>query len=343
MKIFKIIAAATLVLTLAAPLSTAAGSTVDFMIEDPVTGQFYFYGKISNVTGTTQGRLGEVLKTGNRWGETVTCGAVGPIEIYVTESNPRLESELMGSSNLRPLELRADGALYFDADKEDYCSIGVDEDSGEGSGTITSDGYYAWVPTYETGMGNDGVVFLQVGGEVGTPMPETFAGFTDVKAGDYFAEAVQWAVDAGVTSGTSATTFSPEQTCTRGQVVTFLWRMYGMEAADMENPFQDMDQQDYFYQAALWAYENGITSGTSATTFSPDQTCSRGEIVTFLWRAAGKPEAAQSMAFTDVAEGSYCYDAVRWAAQEGIATGSGSFNPGSAANRAQTVTFLFRA
>lgn len=152
----------------------------------------------------------------------------------------------------------------------------MDEDSGEGSGTITSDGYYAWVPTYETGMGNDGVIFLQVGGEGGTPMPETFAGFTDVEASDYFAEEVQWAVDTGVTSGTSATTFSPEKTCTRGQVVTFLWRMYGMEGAGMENPFQDMDQQDYFYQAALWAYEKGITSGTSATTFSPDQTCSRG-------------------------------------------------------------------
>ena len=116
------------------------------------------------------------------------------------------------------------------------------------------------------------------------------ANFTDVKAGAFYAEAVDWAVANGVTSGTSATTFSPDNTCSRGEVATFLWRALGKPTpSNTNNPFQDVPAGRFYTTPVLWALENGVTSGTSATTFTPDKACTRGEVVTFLWRAMGKP------------------------------------------------------
>lgn len=155
-----------------------------------------------------------------------------------------------------------------------------------------------------------------------------------------------WAVENGITSGTSATTFSPNAVCTRAQAVTFLWRAAGSpEPGIAENPFTDVASDSYYYKAVLWAVEKGITSGTSATTFSPNVTCSRAQIVTFLWRGQQSPSVSTSGAFTDVSADAYYAKAVDWAVSEGITSGTSAttFSPNANCTRAQIVTFLWRA
>ena len=169
--------------------------------------------------------------------------------------------------------------------------------------------------------------------------------FNDVTVRDYFYDAVKWAVDRGITSGTSRYTFSPDAPCTRAQVVTFLWRAAGCpQPTSKSNPFTDVRADDYFYDAVLWAVENGITNGTSAKTFSPDATVTRAQVVTFLWRANGQPAAGNS-GFLDVSSNAYYARAVDWAFANGITTGVdyGAFGPDTACTRAQIVTFLYRA
>ena len=170
--------------------------------------------------------------------------------------------------------------------------------------------------------------------------------FTDVPADAYYHDAVLWAVENGITSGTSATTFSPNAACTRAQAVTFLWRAAGSpEPGIAENPFTDVASDSYYYKAVLWAVEKGITSGTSATTFSPNVTCSRAQIVTFLWRGQQSPSVSTSGAFTDVSADAYYAKAVDWAVSEGITSGTSAttFSPNANCTRAQIVTFLWRA
>ena len=169
--------------------------------------------------------------------------------------------------------------------------------------------------------------------------------FTDVPAGSYYEDAVIWAVDKGITSGTSAVTFDPNGNCTRAQAVTFLWRAAGSPAAKSAvMPFTDVKAGSYYYDAVLWAVEQGITKGTSDTMFSPDATCTRAQIVTFLWRANGSPAVSGNSAFTDVASGAYYADAVTWAANKGITggIGNGLFGSDNNCTRAQIVTFLYR-
>ena len=172
------------------------------------------------------------------------------------------------------------------------------------------------------------------------------AGFTDVSPGDYFAEPVRWAVRNGITTGTSTTKFSPYAGCTRGQIVTFLWRAAGApEPEGTENPFGDVRSGDYFCEAVLWAVEKGITTGTDATHFSPNSVCTRGQIVTFLWRANGEPQTAgTNNPFRDVKPGDYFRDAVLWAVEKGITLGTDAthFSPNAACTRGQVVTFLYR-
>ena len=169
--------------------------------------------------------------------------------------------------------------------------------------------------------------------------------FNDVTVRDYFYDAVKWAVDRGITSGTSRYTFSPDAPCTRAQVVTFLWRAAGCpQPTSKSNPFTDVRADDYFYDAVLWAVEHGITNGTSAKTFSPDATVTRAQVVTFLWRANGQPTAGNS-GFADVSADKYYATAVAWAVFQRITTGTGFgvFSPDAACTRAQIVTFLYRA
>lgn len=180
--------------------------------------------------------------------------------------------------------------------------------------------------------------------------------FTDVADGAYYYDAVAWASNNGVTAGTSQTQFSPDAVCTRGQIVTFLWRAYGSETVDAQGKaFSDVSADDYYCDAVQWAVQKGITSGTSDTTFSPDQSCTRAEAVTFLWRAAGSPAASEKNSamdaentremsyFYDVSTQSYYYSAVQWANKNSVTggTGNNAFSPQITCSRAQIVTFLY--
>ena len=171
--------------------------------------------------------------------------------------------------------------------------------------------------------------------------------FTDApKEGNWAHDGVDWAVFSGISNGTSATTFCPEASCTRAQIVTFLWRAEGSpEPKITETSFTDISSDQFYYKAVLWAVENEITTGTSATTFSPERDCTRAQAVTFLWRAAGKP-APQSTEnrFEDV-QPDYYTDAVLWAVENEITNGVSdtTFAPDTICSRAQIVTFLYRA
>ena len=170
--------------------------------------------------------------------------------------------------------------------------------------------------------------------------------FIDVPAGSYYEDAVIWAVDKGITTGTSATTFNPNGICTRAQAVTFLWRAAGSPAPKTKvMPFADVKAGSYYYDAVLWAVEQGITKGTSDTMFSPDATCTRAQIVTFLWRANGSPAVSGNSAFTDVASDAYYAAAVTWAEKNNITggIGGGLFGSNNNCTRAQIVTFIYRS
>jgi len=182
--------------------------------------------------------------------------------------------------------------------------------------------------------------------ETEKPTETEKSAFVDVAKGQYYYDAVMWAAEEGITGGTSATTFSPNAVCTRAQVVTFLHRMVASpEPAAIDNPFTDVKANAYYYKPVMWAYGSEITGGTSATTFSPDSNCTRAQVVTFLWRCAGKPKAENAKnPFVDVKADSYYYDAVLWAVEQGITGGTSAttFSPDNNCTRAQVVTFLYR-
>ena len=169
--------------------------------------------------------------------------------------------------------------------------------------------------------------------------------FADVAESDFFYESVLWAVEKGITTGVDDTHFNPTDACVRGQVVTFLWRAMGQPGHTIENPFVDVAESDFFYDAVLWAYENGITTGVSLDRFNPYGQCNRAQAVTFLWRSQGSPESNAAVSFTDVKTGEFYTSAVAWAVENGITTGldNGTFGPLEICNRAQVVTFLYRA
>ena len=162
----------------------------------------------------------------------------------------------------------------------------------------------------------------------------------------YFTDAILWAAQQGITSGTSATTFEPDGVCTRAQVVTFLWRMAGQpEPKSPVNAFADVKEDQYYSKAVAWAAESGITTGTSETTFEPDATVTRAQFVTFLWRYLDRPVSGGYGVFGDVSSGHFAYSAILWAYENGITSGTSAttFEPEGPATRAQVVTFLYRA
>lgn len=237
------------------------------------------------------------------------------------------------------------------ADKGDTVTITVNPNSGYELDTLTvtdKDGGRISV----NNAGNNKYTFTMPSGKVTvkatfakvSEQPQPGISFSDVSASAYYYDAVKWAVENDVTSGTSATTFSPDASCTRAQMVTFLWRANGSPRTASANPFTDVQAGAYYYDAVLWAVEKGITSGTSATTFSPDMTVTRGQTVTFLHRANGSPAASGSNPFTDVAADAYYTAAVQWAVAEGVTSGTGAntFSPDAPCTRAQIVTFLYR-
>ena len=169
--------------------------------------------------------------------------------------------------------------------------------------------------------------------------------FTDVPEGSFYIDPVLWAVEKGITTGATATTFNPGGECQRAAVVTFLWRAAGSpEPTSSSNPFTDVNETDFFYKAVLWAVEKNITNGTSANTFSPYQNCNRAQVVTFLWRSQGSPASNAEVAFSDVVAGQFYATAVAWAVENNITNGmgDGTFGINTVCNRAQVVTFLYR-
>lgn len=224
---------------------------------------------------------------------------------------------------------------------ENGCVTAVKTGKATITATTVDGGYAAACEVTVKPSGNTGVI---IGGAIISGLGGDDVPFGDVSFRNYYYDAVKWAVEHGITSGTSSYAFSPDAACTRAQTVTFLWRAAGSPKASMQNnPFTDVHANDYFYDAVLWAVENGITNGTSKTTFSPDDTVTRAQVVTFLWRVEGQPAAADS-GFTDVSANAYYAKAIDWAFACGITTGMnyGAFGPDAACTRAQIVTFLYR-
>lgn len=177
------------------------------------------------------------------------------------------------------------------------------------------------------------------------PTTSNKSDFTDVASNAYYADSVNWAVPKGITSGTSATTFSPDQTCTTAEILTFLWRAKGSpEPTSSSNTFTDIKESDYFYRAALWAKENNIIPKNN-TTFNGNKPCTRSMAVLYIWKAAGFPAAKAPSNFTDVAATTLYAPAVDWAVEQGITGGTSAtaFSPNTTCTRAEIVTFLYRA
>ncbi len=204
------------------------------------------------------------------------------------------------------------------------------------AGVSAYDGLYSVsIEGLKTVDGNEASISYQV--DFFTPGDKGVdTGFADVPKDAYYASAVKWAVENGVTTGTSLSTFSPNDTCTRGQVVTFLWRACGSpEPAPTENPFYDVSESEYWYKPVLWAVEKGITSGYSPHMFHPNDTCTRAHIVTFLWRAGGSPDKTGT--------GNWWDDPVNWARGAGVLDGtSRDFVPADECPRCDVVTYLYR-
>ena len=233
-----------------------------------------------------------------------------------------------------------DGSYSYFPD-ESHCTVN--------GNAVSDDEYWAWFERYDNTHQTLMLIAPDVETEGCVPCEQLLAaakgGFMDVPAAQYYAEPVFWAVEEYITNGTTRLTFSPEAPCTRGQVVTFLWRAAGSPEPEREdNPFADVSESDYFYKPVLWAVEQGITNGMDATHFGPDVACTRAHVVTFLWRAHEKPAAGTSNPFRDVPAGEYYTDAVLWAVKNEITngTGDGMFSPDLTCTRGQIVTFLYR-
>ncbi len=206
-------------------------------------------------------------------------------------------------------------------------------------------------PTYDTAGSKsihcDRCDLIKTGSKVSIPkLEKSDSPFIDVSSSSRFYKEIMWAYENGITAGKTATTFAPEADCTRGQVVTFLWRAEGCpEPTISANPFTDVASTSPFYKAILWAYENGITTGKTATTFEPDTVVTREQFVTFLWRCENKPASSVSNPFVDVVAGRYSTPAILWAYENGITTGktATTFQPSATVIRQHVVTFLYRA
>lgn len=221
--------------------------------------------------------------------------------------------------------------------------------------TCTEEGY----TTYRCSCGNSykGNITAALGHQYGSGVctrcgavdpeytPPVTINFTDVKKGEFYYDAVLWAVENGITNGMTKTEFWPNENCTRGHVVTFLYRAAGSPEVSGSSGFTDVKKGEFYYDAVCWAVENGITKGITATTFGPDEKCTRGQVVTFLWRANGSPIVSKTAGFKDVKAGEFFYDAVAWAVERKITNGmtKTEFGPEETCTRGHVVTFLYRA
>ena len=243
-------------------------------------------------------------------------------------------------------------------------TVNVNPSNAKKGSTVTitvapEDGYELDRLTVTDSKGNTIKVTDQGGGKFTFVMPSSkvnvdaafvkttstpVAGFTDVVPNAYYADAVAWAVEKGITVGTGDDTFSPNSPCTRAQIVTLLWRAAGSPIVDEISTFDDVAPDSFYYSAVQWAVAQGITVGTGGNTFSPDATCTRAQAVTFLYSYEQSPTVSGSNTFTDVAGGAYYTDAVQWAVDKGVTVGTSSttFSPNDTCTRSQIVTFLYR-
>ncbi len=308
----------------------------------------------------TRDKIRGTLPEGNRLtGYVVSC----PVTVHVTEKDGTpVAVQRTGSQDVAEA---AAGRFMLLGEEMDAKAGFYDEGTqvmwieGEGEGAMSIeifhviDGENAGYEIYLDLPVTAGCRYTFENGEAVLNGTETFAPderrfnpFEDVTDDAFYYEPVLWAVENGVTSGTDSTHFSPDANCTRGQVVTFLWRTAGSPAAaGTENPFTDVAEGAFYYEPVLWAVENGITSGTDATHFSPGANCTRGQIVTFLWRFRGTPEPGSAATpFTDLKTGAFYEKAVAWAVENGVTSGTDAahFSPDALCKRGQVVTFLYR-
>lgn len=195
------------------------------------------------------------------------------------------------------------------------------------------------------GSAYNGTVEITVGSGVSVKDPDSVFPFNDARPTDYFFDAVSWAYYNGIAEGVNEMRFGVNEPCTRGQIVTYLWRVAGSPTPYGKNPFGDVFVGSYCYNAVLWAYQRGITNGTDPTTFSPNKTVTRGQAMTYLHRFAGSVDASYGVSFADVSPNAYYAPAIRWALSQGITNGTSptTFSPDTPCTRAQIVTFLYRS
>lgn len=244
-----------------------------------------------------------------------TDGTLWTMPYYASEAKPLLSNVVACSGywNFGILMLRSDGSLW---------GYGGNNDRGLGIGNKKN------ITTPVKIMDH-----VRLPSKTGVPEPGS--PFDDVRFSQYFYQPVKWAVANGITTGTSAATFSPDQTCTRGQIITFLWRAAGSPEPENATPFSDVKEDAYYAKATAWAAEQGMEEGAA---FSPDAPCTRLMAVEFMWKYAGSPESPKA-AFTDVSS-----DAVNWAVKQGVTNGTSAttFSPEQPCTRGQIVTFLYR-
>lgn len=254
--------------------------------------------------------------------KTVDCSGIERVCLDAFRNCAALETITFGSSLVEISDGAFDGCkalreVYYNADGNHWRSV-----------TVST-------------VRNDSLLVAMLHTTDGTTMS-----FIDVDPNAYYAAPVTWAVENGVTNGTEPGKFSPDATCTRAQVVTFLWRAKGCpEPTKTDNQFKDIKETDYFYKAVLWAVENEVTNGVAADYFAPNADCTRGQVVTFQWRAEGKPNPTKTdNQFKDVKEGDFYYNAVLWAVEKEITNGTAAnaFSPLATCTRGQIVTFLYR-
>ncbi|MBQ6262376.1 MAG: S-layer homology domain-containing protein [Clostridia bacterium] len=352
-----------------------AAESVDCAVQNLVEGEDFRFVYENNV------KCGAATVRAEKIGERVADSVEIIAAFVIVPQKPVIESVVGGEGNLKitlrdqsasglsgyRIEYRAEGEeewheVHFEGPVTEAVVFGLDAGTYE----VRASGYTE-VPDGVPWFG-DKINYGQTSDSV-TATAKAAKAFSDVPENAYFAKPVAWAVSGGITAGTGAGTFSPYAVCTRAQAVTLIWRAAGSpEPTISDNPFGDVTETDYFYKAVLWAVEMGITTGTSADAFSPDSECTRAQIVTFLWRAAGCPGDEEPVDFIDdgwfadpdeygeetetpvnpfgdVNESDYFYKAVLWAVGEEITTGmtETEFSPAAFCTRAQIVTFLYRA
>ncbi|WP_418691086.1 S-layer homology domain-containing protein [Agathobaculum sp.] len=315
--------------------STYTIETVAFTLKNPTKSGYTFTGW-SGTGLDGENNMTVTIPTGSTGNRTYTAhwrynGSGHSYSYYTIKATAGAGGSISPSGNVSVREGR-DRTFTITPDKG-YAISNVKID-GKSIGAVKS-------YTFENVRRNHAieVIFTKTNGN-----PQTGV-FVDVATGSYYEDAVDWAVENGITKGTDDTHFSPDGICTRAQAVTFLWRTAGSPASKTSTmPFTDVPVGSYYYDAVLWAVENGITKGTSDTTFSPNMTCTRAQIVAFLWRSEKSPAAGTANPFADVKSTAYYADAVLWAVKENITKGTTSttFSPNADCTRAQIVTFLWR-